>query len=207
MRHFIFLVFLLSCRSVYAVYDTIDPLREDTQGGFLGDIDSRALNVEIYRDPDVVTWAHECTHSVNSRIRQHFKVKNGYYLLRGKVFYLRHNPKFTLSDVADKIPNDERGEIFPLYMQQQTQYWDDTPLYILDECISYLNGTIVGIEKGNITRAKDSFWRCEEMFRYAVVAQNMCQETSFEEQKDLDLFMLRLGERLKYIKETLNHAE
>ena len=104
-----------------------------------------------YRDSDYVTWGHETTHGINSHIRNNFnttgKKANGFYLLENRGVVLVE-PNITKSQVAPYIPQSLRGMRYSTYITGQTA-WDDTPLYVWDEWVSYLNGTAVGVNRVN----------------------------------------------------------
>jgi len=119
-------------------------------GVWLSDIESRMPAGHIYRDADAVTWAHETTHGINSRIRQAHASRgrvNGVYVLQGQAVVFQE-PPIRLSDVAATVPAALRGETFQLYLVQQRQYWENEPLYVLDEWAAYTNGSLVGMERG-----------------------------------------------------------
>jgi hypothetical protein len=102
---------------------------------------------------DLVTTAHEATHGLNAYIRNHYgsgtgKV-NGFYLGNGN-YQILHEPQgVKLSDVAGKVPSQLRSHhSYGLYLQEQQRYWQNEPLYVLDELTAYTNGAIVGLESG-----------------------------------------------------------
>ncbi len=106
-----------------AQFVDVPPLRSNTVGGFLGDIDSHLKAGHIYKDRDKVTWAHETTHGINSRIRNEFKVDNGYYILNNVGFVLAKSG-ITLRRLANTVPIDMRGPRYSLYLVQQQRYWN-----------------------------------------------------------------------------------
>jgi len=184
----------------YGEWHILKPLRSNVLGGRLGDIDCHLQAGHIYSDPDVVTYGHETTHGVNSRIREEFKVDNGYYLLDDRCFTIS-DPNFTLREVAEAVPQDKRGRMYNLYLVEQSQYWNNKPLYVFDECTAYINGTIVGIELNKSDRAVDSYLRSREMFYYCRVAQEIARKRNFKEQKSLESFVSVLyNQRLEKIK-------
>ena len=114
-------------------------------GKTLADIESRMPDGHIYRDADMITWAHETTHGINSRVRVNCGAGiNALYCLDGYVGIFRE-PNVTKSMVCRYVPNHLRGDVFGLYMSGQGA-WDRQPLYILDEWVAYINGGTVGIE-------------------------------------------------------------
>lgn len=203
--------------------DTIDiePIRQDEIGGSLGDIDCRMwaptepmiidgkkvlYSWKNYRDDDKVTWAHEGTHSINSRIRQLNKVDNGYYLLdgRGVVF---SSPDFTLNEVAQAVPKSRRGKIYNTYLVEQTKYWNNTPLYCFDELTAYINGTIVGVEYKMRKRALESYSHAVEMYYYCQTAYHLCQKHNYQETEKLGKFLEVLRKKLVVLEVQVKERE
>lgn len=113
---------------------------------YLSDIESHMPAGHQYRDSDKGTWAHETTHGINSRIRSAYansgKKLNGFYILDNNAVLIEE-PPLTLSTVARYVPTSLRGDVYKLYMVEQRQYWENEPLYVLDEWTAYTNGVIV----------------------------------------------------------------
>lgn len=120
-------------------------------GKVLSDIESHMPAGHIYKDSDKVTWAHETTHGINSNIRnkhQTWLVKlglkssgriNGFYCLNNRAAVITE-PNTTIGKVASIVPKSLRGDVYNLYLVQQASSWGDTPLYICDEWVAYING-------------------------------------------------------------------
>lgn len=128
-------------------------------GKILGDIESRMPSGHIYRFPDdKITWGHETTHGLNSRVRnQNVKpgtTPNAFYVLDGKALLLQEPKGFMLSDVARLIPTQLRGKIYKLYMIDQQSGWNDRPLYMWDEWVSYANGAAVRNDLNIVPRSE-----------------------------------------------------
>lgn len=126
-------------------------------GAVLTDIE-RHLPTEYgstYRDSDRVTHGHETTHGINSHIRNYFndtgRRANGFYCLDGKAAVVPE-PGMRKSAVAPFIPSNMRGSRYDLYITGSSS-WDDTPLYVWDEWIAYVNGGEVGVD-----RARSGLW-------------------------------------------------
>jgi len=137
------------------------PVREVTGlGRALSDIDGHMPAGHIYRDSDKITWGHETTHGIHSRLRQkhgrgafitttgkkkYFKSNSGInclYVLENRAAIIKE-PNTTMDVVAENVPRSLRGGVFKLYLIQQRRYWNDTPLYIFDEWVAYGNGAAV----------------------------------------------------------------
>lgn len=102
-----------------------------------------------YQDSDKQTHGHETTHGINSDIRNYHnktgKKANGFYLLESRAVVLVE-PGILKNKVAAFVPSALRGFRFPTYITGQTA-WDDTPTYVFDEWIAYINGSTVGVNR------------------------------------------------------------
>lgn len=133
------------------VFTEVDPLRQVEQnlGEVLRDLEERMPPNHPYRDADRITWAHETTHGLHSRIRnQNFAPGmplNAVYVLYG-VAILVQEPAFRLADVARAIPTDLRGQIYTQYLVRQQRSWNDRPLYVWDEWGAYTNGSLCRLD-------------------------------------------------------------
>lgn len=99
------------------------------------------------------TNAHETVHGINSYLRnKYFKELkqdvNGFYAGEGFGIILK-NPKLTLRQVKNYIPNCVRGYRFNLYFEKQLVYWDDTPTYPIDEWSAYVAGAECSVDDFN----------------------------------------------------------
>ncbi len=198
------------CNSGRAEWVQLKPLRQAPDKSVYQDIDSYILpsyNVGgmtvNYRDSDLITSSHECTHRINSEIRQNFKADCGIYLLRNKGFVIKKHPKITLKEIAEKIKKEERGPRYPLYMVEQRKYWNNEPLYILDEVSAYMHGASTGIEKGNKHRATESFASCIEMYYYGTICADLAKTGEYEYQTELETLNSVLYSRICIIKDQL----
>lgn len=100
-----------------------------------------------YRDRDLTTWAHETTHGLHGRLRNlgagTGKV-NAFYCLND-YYVIFPEPSVKISDTIPYVPNQYKNHrLYNLYMVQQQRYWNNEPLYIMDEWIAYTNGSLVG---------------------------------------------------------------
>lgn len=119
----------------------------------LRDVESRMPANHQYRHNDLATWVHETTHGLNARIRNEYRAKNGYpkinafYCLNGRAVILPE-PEFTIRRVAEVVPQFVRGRLFSNYLVSQQRWWNDRPLYLCDEWISYYADALVSRELG-----------------------------------------------------------
>ncbi len=108
--------------------------------GIIADIESHLPVGHPYRDSDKITWVHEGTHGINSRLRNEFG-RPGFYVLNNKAVLLKGEPRTTLTRVARLVPVSLRGDVYYLYLVEQRRWWDNQPSYIFDEWTAYINGT------------------------------------------------------------------
>lgn len=96
-------------------------------------------------DRSKTTTAHECTHGVNSQIRNAGGARmNGFYVLGGRGIALPE-PGIRKRDVAAFVPAELRGDRFGTYVTGQSA-WDGEPLYLFDEWVAYRNGAECGLD-------------------------------------------------------------
>jgi len=121
---------------------------DDKLGVVLGDIESHLPHGHPYKDADKITYAHECSHGINSNIRNKYsnlgKI-NAFYCLQNRAIVLKE-PDITLAKVARAVPDSLRGSVYRLYLINQQRYWNHEPLYVLDEFDSYINGSVCRLD-------------------------------------------------------------
>lgn len=184
IRFILVILLLLSYSShTCAEWCKIAPLRNPSgKGRYLSDIISQCPDPSTYSDPDLVTTGHECTHGINSRIRQLAGPNtNGFYFCNRLGFIIKEPRHITLTQVANSIPSKYRGDVFDLYLVNSRQWWNDTPSYCFDEAIAYQAGTIVGIDLGLMERAEDSFFRALELNIYSIYATKLSKQNDMKE--------------------------
>ena len=89
---------------------------EKQLGKVLADIESKMPVGHQYKNSDKITWGHETTHGINSRVRNFYhtagNIRNAFYCLDGKALLLSEPKGLFLHDVARKIPKSLRGKIY-----------------------------------------------------------------------------------------------
>lgn len=183
-------VWMHSC-AVYAQgarYVSLRPVRPDAVGGTLGDVDAQLPAGHAYRDADRVTWTHEATHGVNARVRIEQRAANGFYL-RGERAFVCPHPPLTLREVAAAVPREHRGRVYGLYLVEASRHWNGSPLYVLDECTAYVNGSLAGLELGLKARSLYSFDNAIETWRYSRLAARLARERGYSHADALDAFL------------------
>jgi len=148
---------------------------------------------------DSITWGHETTHGINSHIRNTFGKgkQNGFYVGGNKAIVL-NEPNVTLSQVASMIPYNLRGSRYNLYFIQQQRDWNNSPLYVFDEFVAYVNGSVIGLERHN-KWSSDDMVACLEFSNYAICLARTIERydpTYFEREpqfKEFLAYMLRVA--------------
>lgn len=167
----------------------------------LTDLYCRLDKPEYWRDHsepnDLVTFAHEMAHGASNRLGASDK-RHGIYLGNGKGIILTH-PKVTITQVASRVPQSERGKVFDLYMVKQAKQWDKSPIYILDEAWAYIVGCIAHRQLGMGQHRSETFEFAREMNRYAnhLVRTVDALDPSYPERETLAAFVEWQGDRLK----------
>jgi len=111
----------------------------------LSDIRCHIDDGGYYNDSDLITAGHETTHGINSFIRNKYydgTPINAFYCLEDRAIIL-NEPKTRIETVASKVPRSLRGSVYNLYLVEQASSWGDRSLYLLDEWVSYTNGSKV----------------------------------------------------------------
>lgn len=134
---------------IWKKWPRVREIQNPSLGVILGDIESHMPANHHYRDSNKMTWAHETTHGINANIRNSIQQNrerfNGFYVLQDRAVVLRE-PNITIQDVAKLVPNVLRGPSYKLYLVEQAYSWGDRPLYLVDEWVSYTNGSETGKE-------------------------------------------------------------
>lgn len=128
-------------------FSFLEPLRKVNSAlpPSLQDIESRLPPNHGMRDADLVTWAHEGTHGIDSKHSR--DPVRAFYVLDGRMAKFRH-PRLTITEIAAAVPPKLRGDIYRHYLDTQTKWWNEQPLYIMHEWVAYTNGSQVRKELG-----------------------------------------------------------
>lgn len=189
------------------MFETCLPLRTVSPaelGKVLADIDSHMPANHIYSDSDKITWGHETTHGINSRIRNiHGPGVNAFYVLNNKAAIVKE-PNTTMREVAKEVPESLRGNTYQLYLIDQANSWNNTPLYILDEWTAYTNGSAVRFNLDIITRS-ETILSMLEFNIYSICVGIFTDNTFFKEY--LKFGIERAMQLYRYSKIALSKAE
>lgn len=150
---------------------------------------------------------HECTHQINSQVRNQLMSQRGgnwnaCYVLRGKTFPIQE-PPFALQAVAQQVPANQRGRYtWQLYMQKQVGSWNSHPCYILDEWSCYLNGIECDLAAGRHDQA--SYWmQCAQEFNgYAQTLLQMAKNSQGYDATQLEAIVRYQEQRMNKLAST-----
>ena len=117
------------------------------------------------------TNAHETSHYISSELRQSNPGKvNGFYILND-MGVIVEEPNITIKDVSEYVPINLRGMRYKLYFVDQLKYWNNNPLYILEEFNCYILGGMTAIDdfkKGVKLERTDAVAGCFEFMIYSI---------------------------------------
>jgi hypothetical protein len=117
--------------------------RQSEEGTVYGDIISHSKGKPFGDQGGRGTNAHETTHGINSEIRNAHtnqgKKINGFYVLEGRGVVLEE-PKIKMEHAKKFVPKNLQSYRWDLYLVKQLRDWNDTPTYICDEWVAYING-------------------------------------------------------------------
>lgn len=156
------------------------------------DVSQHTNHAGMYADR--VTFAHETTHDVNADISSMSYGKHqGLYMLKGRGFRVSRDVKgLTLRDILNSLPF--RGNAVQTYLIDARPDYNDTPTYVLNEWVAYMNGCEAGIELGMPARTDYSFDHACQLGLYSKVLAKLSKA------EDIGEFCLLGEERMKLIK-------
>jgi len=94
------------------------------------------------------TDVHETSHFISSALRKDRIGDNGFYILDDNAVIVKEPPT-TIGEVAEYIPKNLRGLRYKLYFVEQRRYWDEQPLYIMEEWNCYTLGGMCAVDDYN----------------------------------------------------------
>lgn len=162
------------------------------------DIESRLPAKHEYWNECPVTWVHEGTHYINGVLTKDSRKTQGLYLLNGKGVILEC-PDLTLAEIAAAVPQDQRRTIYQTYLVTQRQWWDDSPLYLLNEWVAYGNGTACRMSL-NWTGKKriDTVRFFLEMETYIQTMMKLAEkDPEYKGMEDLKIFVDWYGKKIR----------
>ncbi len=136
----------------------VEKVRSASEASVYGDVMSHSHEAPFGNAHGRATNVHETNHGINSWLRNKHRINNqvnGFYVLQDRGVILEE-PQFRKSQVAKFVPQNLRADRFSMYITGQTA-WDDTPTYILDEWVCYLNGAKCNVEDVQMGRYQGSW--------------------------------------------------
>lgn len=121
------------------------------------------------------TSVHETCHMISSELRRNKSNSNGFYKPSSKGVIVEQ-PKIKISDVAKYVPKNLRGIRYKLYFQDQLKYWNDSPLYIMEEWNCYTIGGLSGLTDYKLGISKEKTDMVSGTFEFKIysIALYMC---------------------------------
>ena len=171
-------VWAVDLRAVPAEYSTVTPIRhvDDTLPPTLRDLARHLPPVDLMRaraGDDMITWAHESHHFVNSRL-SNARVR-GFYLLDNSVWRFPNPTVTRLKDVAEAIPEELRGQVYKTYLIDSQRDWNNIPIYMFDEALAYWTGAMVRQEIGRADRQETERFGVELTVYAMYAVKEMCR--------------------------------
>lgn len=140
------------------------PIREVTEfEPIVNDVQSQLQAGHGFGCDNPISTVHECTHGINSRLRNIYK-KPCFYVLNNKMIISESSG--TLKDVADSVPPRFRGSLYQFYLVDAQKWWNNQPTYVFDELSAYLNALEAREELG-ITNRKEISGYVSEFIIYS----------------------------------------
>lgn len=129
-----------------------------------------------------ITWCHEATHFVNSRLSG--TKHRAFYTLDGEAWRVPLTSKTTLEHVAAAIPERMRGRTFKTYLVDSRRDWGSYPLYLLDELSAYQHGAMTRHELNWTKRRETEEFMGELAVYSAYMVDEVCRRESDEYPKE-----------------------
>lgn len=172
------------------VFIEIPPCRPGGEG-VLADILEHSVEPPFGNQHGRPTNAHETAHGIHATFRNRHTTKarrvNAFYMGSGRVAIV-DEPEFLIRDVSKHIPNCLRGYRYTLYFQDQLRYWDDRPLYVMDEWTAYVCGAETAVDdwgRLQIDTDEDSVSGSLEFSVYAVALYLTAKERKQDDDQQL----------------------
>ncbi len=156
--------------------------------------------------PTYVSYCHEATHQLNSRIRNTFSrtgIHNAFYVGEGKYVIFRES-KITLRHVCQFIPYNKRTGNYQTYFVNALKWWDNQPLYILDERTAYLNGTQAALEYESKLQGSDKIAQEFIFFAIALLQAIKHYDPNYLELRELTIFVRWQDRRTQELLQLVN---
>jgi hypothetical protein len=124
-------------------------------------------------DDDLITWAHEGHHFVNSRLSN--PRMRGFYLLDSYSWRFPIPQRAKLIHVAEAVPKEHRGHVYRTYLLDAQKDWNDIALYPFDEALAYWTGAMVRQEIERPDRQETERYGVELLVYSMFATQEICR--------------------------------
>lgn len=130
---------------------SIQPVRRSGQMGLLSEmLDRMPANYAASYVDGVGSPGHYASHGLSAMLRnghgRSTSTHQACYVPGGRAWIGRHPRGVTLADLARTVNPSTPG--YQTYLIQSQRYWNNQPLFILDELTAYSNSLMVMIERG-----------------------------------------------------------
>jgi len=153
------------------------------------------------------TDTHETSHFISSELRQGKMGYNGFYILNSKGVLVKEPPT-TIGEIAGYVPSNLRGMRYQLYLVDQRRYWDEQPLYIVEELNCYFLGGACALDDHKNGRSLERTDAVAGMFEFRIysTAVAMCVKEKCPEYWDVnkqfhEFMKYRLSNSMEYFLE------
>jgi hypothetical protein len=124
------------------------------------------------------TNVHETAHGIHNELRNKYKLLlktqiNVFYCLNGKAVVIKE-PNIRIRHINKYIPHILRSSRYKLYLIDQIQYWDDVPLYILDEWNCYILGGECAVDDFNNKRPLEKTNAVSGCLEFSIYSIALC---------------------------------
>lgn len=132
----------------------ITKYRDVEDGTIYGDVLSHSKQQPFGNQNGRATNVHETAHGISADLTNQYykdyssKIEALYYG-NGKGIILT-SPNLLIRDISKYVPENLRSYRFQLYFVDQLKYWDEYPLYVLDEWVAYIWGARCAVEDYNL---------------------------------------------------------
>jgi len=163
--------------------------------------DSASHGMTNRSDPG--NWVHELTHYVNARMRSHAsrhygRPANGFYVLGGLSIWLPE-PAIKLADVSRIIPPRQQGNSYQTYLIDQQRWWNNEPLYILDEATAAANALCYQVTEGRIDRQRERLAIQFRGYSNALLRAVLMRDSRYSHFEQLRAFVVWHNLRLEHL--------
>jgi hypothetical protein len=164
MKRLVFATVLIICALIigsqlkaqeFRTYPEQRAVKDQGYGMLINDLECHAKRGHPMRnEKDPGNWVHELIHQVNSDIRCKTRENdNAFYLLNNQ-YVIFEEPKVTLKQIAKMVHKSKRTDTYKGYLVEQQRYWNNEPLYIVDEATAFATSLLYHAMDGSKDEAR-----------------------------------------------------